>query len=457
MSNLNVLMMKSDEHNPFFSSVYGHPFIQTPNMERLARRGVVFENAYCTSPLCMPSRSSFMSGQRVHQIQTYNNCNVFTFNYPTYGKVLRGQGVHTVHAGKTDVYNQSPSLGFSEIIRPGDRRPPGDSNISRNPLAIRSGADARADGFGVKDNPFGVDEARMDATLGWLIDRAPRLNHPWILDVNLSKPHFDHFVTEDLWEMYPQGEDLPKHGPGCDSANHPYVLDLRAHFQTDLFSESQIRGLRRGYLGCVTFVDGQLGRILDALEETGLMEDTVVVYTSDHGEMLGKFGMWWKCSLYEDSVRIPLIAAGPGFQSGVRVKTPVELLDLQAALFKTTGCEKPSNWTGTPLQDIQRDDPDRIAFSEYHGHGTRASVFMIRRGEWKLIHCCAGPNQLFDLGSDPEELHDLSQEHPDILQDLEQELRRICSPEEENQRAELFIQDQLRAMGNPNNPSPNVH
>jgi choline-sulfatase len=250
--------------------------------------------------------------------------------------------------------------------------------------------------------------------------------------------------------MYPEAGDLPAHGPECAPANHPYARDLRDHFETDQFNEEQIRGLRRGYLGCITFVDRQLGRLLDALEAGGQRADTTVIYTSDHGEMLGKFGMWWKCSLYEDSVRVPCVAAGPGFAAGRRVRTPVDLHDVGAAAFAALGAERPQGWAGEPLQEIPIDDPDRVVFAEYHGHGTRASAYMIRRGKFKYVHCVAAPNLLFDLEADPDELNDLCAARPEIVRELAQELGAICSPEEENERAEAFIEGQLASISRGN-------
>ena len=118
----NAIMLMSDEHNPFFSSVYGHPFIQTPNMERLAQAGTLYQNAYCPSPLCLPSRAAFMAGQRVHTLQTYNNCILdLNPNYQSYGAALAEQGIHSTHIGKTDVYDKSANLGFSEMILPQNR------------------------------------------------------------------------------------------------------------------------------------------------------------------------------------------------------------------------------------------------------------------------------------------------------------------------------------------------
>ncbi|MBI4892994.1 MAG: sulfatase-like hydrolase/transferase [Acidobacteria bacterium] len=442
----NVLVLMSDEHNPFFSQPYGHPFVSTPNMQRLARLGTVFSNAYCPSPLCLPSRSSFLSGRRVFDLQTYGNCNLFTSDTPSYGRVLASQGVHSVHIGKTDVYNQAATLGFSEMILPADRNPPGDTYVSRNPLAVQADSEGRAGGFGVKPNPFQGDNQKVAAALQWLSETAPKLNTPWTLSLNLLKPHFPHNVTQDLWDQYAAHADLPPQGREAEPANHPYAQDLRRFFGTDVFNGDKVRNLRRGYYGCITYIDRQLGVILDALEKSGQLSNTVVAYTSDHGEMLGKYGLWWKRSLYEDSARIPMIVAGPGFQPGRRVDTPVDLHDLQASLFEATGAARPKHWCGTPLQRIPSNDPQRVVFSEFQGGGTRASAFLIRQGRWKLIYNCAAPHQLFDLESSDGELTNLASKHPGIVRKLEKELRRICSPEHENQRAEDYIQRLLKAL-----------
>jgi choline-sulfatase len=440
----NVLILKSDEHNPRISSLEGHPFVQTPNLERLARRGMVFDAHYCPSPLCVPSRSAFISGKRVHEIQTYNNCCVFKFDYPSYGRVLDEAGVHTVFFGKLDVYNWPDRLGFSEMYGTGTRDP-GDTNIQRRPLAVREDGAARQYGYGVRENPFRGDEQNVDRALSWLRSQATRMDRPWTLELNIVKPHFPHYVDKELWQMYEAHADLPRYGPDVEPARHPFARDLREHFQTASFTSESIRGLRRGYYGCVTFVDRQLGRVLDVLDETGLSSNTVVVYTSDHGEMLGEFGMWWKCSLYEDSARVPLVVAGPGFPEGKRIGTAVDQLDLTATLFRATGKDQPRTWRGTPLQEIDNSSK-HTAFCEYHGHGTRASAFMVRRGPWKYIYNYGVQHQLFNLKEDPHELHNRVAEEREVAREMEQELREICHPEQEQRRAEEFIQKELRAL-----------
>lgn len=443
----NLVLLTSDEHNPRYSSPYGHARVQTPRLQELAAAGVVFENAYCPSPLCLPSRAAFMAGKRVHQLQTYNNCTVNLDPSPqSYGAALAQQGVYTAYVGKTDVYASGEDLGFSEMLRPGNRGWPGDDNQRRQPVKIRAGAAKRADGFGPREDAGAGDAACVEAGAHWLETVAPRLAQPWVLVVNIGNPHFPHFAPPELWEEYRDCEDLPTHGVRCESARHPYACDLRAHFETEQFSEAQARGLRRGYLGCIGFVDAQLGRLVDAVCAAGLADTTNMVYTSDHGDMLGKFGMWWKCSLYEDSVRVPLIAAGPDFAAGQRVKTPVDLLDLQATMFACVGAERPADWVGAPLAGIAADDPERVVFAEYHGHGVRGSAYMVRRGRWKYLHCARAPHQLFDLEADPDELHNRYDAKPDVAAGLEAELRRICSPEDEQDRAEQFIEQQLATI-----------
>lgn len=431
----NVLVLKSDEHNPRMVRSAGHPFIQTPNLDRLAARGVSYDAAYCPSPLCTPSRSSYLSGRPVHEIQCYNNSMaVERPNFPSYGSLLSAAGVHSALVGKVHAYRPPEELGFAHMQGKMFNRI-GDTHIARNPLALRDTAD-RLRGVGVDGDAFHTDDQRMGQALEFL-DTA---TDPWTLDINLDAPHFPHTATEDLWELY-EG-DLPEYGVEQPSAQHPYAEDLRRHFATDGFTPELTREHRRGYYARVTYIDRQLGRLVEKLEQTGQLDRTVVVYTSDHGEMLGKFGMWFKCSLYDDSVRVPLIVAGPGFDCGIRVSTPVTQWDLLASVFAAVDVSAPSWLRGAPLQGPL--DPDRAAFAEYHGHGTRGSGYLVRQGRWKLIWNARAPHQLFDLVADPDELRDLAGDEPDVVRRLSERLRtEFCDPEVEHDRAEEFIQQQL--------------
>jgi len=395
----------------------------------------------------MPSRSAFMGGRRVHELQTYSNCNLLVDPTPlSFGAALKQEETYSSYIGKTDVYAPGDQLGFCEMIRSGDRKPPGDTNHRRNPMSIRIGAARRADGYGPREDASAKDTRCVDEAVKWIHDSVPDIKSPWVLVVNVNGPHFPHFALPEFWDMYPEEGDLPQHGPECGSAQHPYAEAISRHFETNQFTEEQVRGLRRGYLACITFVDHQLGRLMEALDSTGLRDTTNVVYTSDHGEMLGKFGMWWKCSLYEDSVRIPMITAGPDFAKNQRVTTPVDLHDVRASLFEATDAKQPSEWLGEPLQHMPTLDANRVVFSEYHGHGAPGSSYMIRKGKWKFIHYMNAAPQLFDLENDPDELVNLAEAEPTVVTDMDAELRNICSPEIENERAEQFIENQLRAI-----------
>lgn len=440
----NVLIVKSDEHNARITSVAGHPFIRTPNIDRLAARGVVYDSAYCPSPLCAPSRTSYLCGRPVHQTQCYNNAMIGPSpTYPTYGALLSDEGVHTAYAGKVHASRPPAELGFSQMMtrEPMDTVALGDGHVRREPLELRDTSD-RVRACGVNESTFDGDDWAVGRALAFL-DTARELPVPWTLEVDLLAPHFPHFATRELWDLY--DGDLPEFGVEQPSAQHPYAADLRRHFDTAVFTEEWTRLHRRGYYARVTYVDRQLGRLVEKLEEVGELDRTMVVYTSDHGEMLGKFGMWFKSSLYEDAVRVPLIVAGPGFPAGTRVSTPVTQWDLQASIFAAAGVRRPTELLGSPLQEAI--DPRRAVFAEYHGHGTRGSGYVVRQGRWKLIWCTRAPHQLFDLEADPDELRDVAGSEPEVVEELAARLRsEFCDPDAEQERAERFIQEQLAAI-----------
>lgn len=456
---LNVLIIKSDEHNPFVTSVTGTPFVQTPNIAGLAARGTVYDAAYCPSPLCAPSRSSYLSGLAPHQTQVYSNCIAIPRpNFPSYGSVLAEQGIHTSFVGKVDAYRPPEDLGFSEM-QGSAFRAPGDLYVRRVPLPVRDDAQSRATGVGVKtteSQAYGAENvATADYAVEFLTKRARDLGRPWTLDVNIVPPHFPNYVTQDMWDLYAGHADLPPYGVDQPSAQHPYAQDLRHFFDVGCMTPEVTAQHRRAYYGQITWVDRQLGRILAALDQAGLTENTVVAYTSDHGEMLGKFGMWWKSSMFEDSVRIPLMVAGPGFAAGARATTAVTQWDLQASIFEALGAQRPADWLGEPLQGIARHDEGRVAFAEYHGQGTRASAVMARQGPWKLIWNAAAPHQLFHLDSDPQELNDLAKANPEKVRELTRQIQlNFCDPEKEQDRAEEFIQQQIAVLEGQGIPVP---
>ncbi len=238
-------MLVSDEHNPFCSSPYGLRRVHTPNMARLAAEGATFQDAYCPSPLCLPSRSAFLSGLPVHRLQPYNNSNtLLDASPPTFGQAIRASGFHSVFMGKTDIYKPGSEMGFAVTAVLRDRRLPADVNFVRTPLAIRKGASKRADGYGVRPAAHDEDPEVAEAAERWLREQAPGRGAPWVLVANVVAPHFPHVTTQEVWDLYEDAADLPAFGLEQESARHPHAQDLRAHFETHLFIEEQARGLR---------------------------------------------------------------------------------------------------------------------------------------------------------------------------------------------------------------------
>ncbi|MEM7365386.1 MAG: sulfatase-like hydrolase/transferase [Pseudomonadota bacterium] len=441
----NVIVFMSDEHNPRYASPYGHDFILTPHLQTLADTGTLFENAYCPSPLCVPSRSAFLSGKRVHEVSAYGN-NRIGIPEETHGigKVMADAGVHSVFIGKTHAYRPISELGFSEVLLPsGDKDVAFDEAQQRKPLAVRHGSARRETMYGPREAPWGRDEDYTQAAVDWLLNTAGRVSEPWVLYINLLKPHFPHFCSQELWDLYADHADLPDYGPDTETGQHPYSQDLRVHFELDGFDESHVRGQRRGYYACITFIDQQVGRIMAALQQAHLVDTTNLIYTSDHGEMLGKFGLWWKCNLLEDAAGIPCIAAGPDFGHRT-VSTPVDLHDVQASVMSLTGAGLVGDRLGTPLNLIDAADHNRFVFAEYHGHGTRASSYMVRQGDWKLIHHIGAEDQLFNLRSDPDELSNACSSEPERVAALMKILRTVCDPEQEQRAVEAAWVKQVR-------------
>lgn len=451
----NMVVFIADEHNARVSSVMGHPLVQTPNLARLAARGAVYENAYCASPICLPSRTSFLTGLPVHRTQVYDNdLSITPPNFPNVGSVLNDQGLHSAYIGRIDSYRPFDQLGFTEIDARGYRDPQKVYIQQGNPATIRrSSPPPQVDSPDDPPPPTGARkgwpdvETDVGAALDWIATTGRDLRTPWLLVVSVLPPHPPYTATQELLDRYPVEQvTASPFGRDEETAQHVYSRDLDHHFGFERLDPVE-RELRRGYYGSVTYVDQQLGRVMDALAAAGLDRNTVLAYTSDHGDMLGKFGLWQKYTLLEDSARVPLVVAGPGFGPGTRVSTPVGHWDLQATVFETLRASRPSSWLGEPLQRIPPVDMGRAAFAENHCQGTRGSSFLVRRGDWKLIWCQRAPHQLFHLAADPDERRNLAAEQPGRVRAMTALLRdRFADPDVESARADERNREEIEAL-----------
>ncbi|MFQ6040245.1 MAG: sulfatase-like hydrolase/transferase, partial [Candidatus Poribacteria bacterium] len=410
----NILLIMSDEHAPMFSGPYGHNLVQTPNMDRLADNGVTFANAYCNSPLCVPSRMSFMTGRYIHHIGAWDNATPLGSDVLTWAHLLRSAGYDVVLCGKQHFCGQDQLHGFraqlardlhAELLH-------GLTDWSKGtPPAAHPWPGLQQSGPGVTKE-IEVDDLVEEKALEYVRDSA-RKGQPWALNVSFIAPHFPLVVHHRFFDLYPLGEiDLPEVPPGHLENQHPVYKRMRRMFGMVDFPEALVRRGRAGYYGLITYLDEKIGKLLDALNETGQQDNTMVIYTSDHGEMNGEHGMWRKSNFYEPSARVPLQITWPGHvTAGRRICEIVSLVDLTATLLDVAGAPPVVPLDGESLLPLMRGSAGNWkdeAFSEYLAHGVERPMAMLRRGQYKFNYSLGDPPELYDLSEDPKEFNDLA-------------------------------------------------
>ncbi len=448
---MSFLIIMSDEHTRRMSGCYGHPVVQTPNIDRLAKRGVRFDNAYCNHPICVPSRANFLTGRYTHDTGHWDNAHPYIGDdeAASWGHRLANQGHQVTSIGKLHYrYDDDPNGLTDSRVSMNVMNGTGDYFGSmRWRLTRGTAVPMNIANSGAGDTEYiRYDSAVGDESDRWLKEDAPGLEKPWALFSSFVTPHFPFVVPEEYFNLYPpESVELPLKWRQQDWTAHPYwdyVRPLRSG-QEENFSEEDVRRTLAAYYGLITFMDAQLGRVLDALDEAGLTDSTRIIYTSDHGEIGGSYGLWGKSCMYEDSAGVPLIAAGPDIPAGEVRQTNVSFVDLFPTVLECVGValeDEDANLPGISLWDIARGDeiPGRIVFSEYHASGSPTGNFMVKDERYKFVYYGTEyPPELFDLQEDPTELNDLGRDpaRAETRARLEAELRKICNPQEVNERA----------------------
>lgn len=369
----NLVVIMSDEHRRDCAGCYGHPFVQTPNLDRLASQGTRFTDACCNSPICVPSRASFATGRYVHETGHWDNAFPYAGEPDSWHHALRATGSEVVSIGKLH-FRGGDDNGFTEEILPlhvvdglGDLK-----GMLRRPLPEKKGAEAMARDAGRGESEYyRYDRAICDAAKQWLSARIAG-GRPFALFVSFVMPHFPLVAPAETYDIY-AGLDLDELRQGLDAPapDHPALAEMRRYMSYDDYfdDERRLAGLR-AYHGMVSAIDAMVGEILDVLSETGQEDRTVVAYTSDHGENLGNRGFWGKSIMYEDSVAVPMILKGPGVPQGHVCRTPVSLLDMYPTATGLWGLDS-GDRPGRSLIETANaaDDPERPVFAEYHAAG----------------------------------------------------------------------------------------
>ncbi len=419
MTAPNILFFQVDQLAAKFLSAYSDPIVRAPNLDRLAERGTVFDTAYCNFPLCAPSRASMATGRLCSEIGAYDNAAELPASIPTYADYLRNAGYQTALSGKMHFIGPEQHHGFERRLTP-DLYPADFSWVPNwGDEGKRDTNDARSvtvAGICERSVQIDFDNLVTYHAIQHLYDIARSDDaRPFFLQVSYTHPHEPYLCQKEFWDLYEGVEIPPLDVPALPEEQHDaHSKRLLADFGmlNVTFADEDIARVRRAFYGAISYIDRMVGQVLDALDATGQADNTVVVFTSDHGDMLGERGMWFKKHFFEPSLRVPLIIAGGPFGPG-RAATPASLVDvLPTFLGLATG----PGWTsavepldGTDLAVfLDAENPDRPIHAEYLAEATNAPIFMIRQGRYKYISSTDDPPLLFDLECDPTERRNLA-------------------------------------------------
>lgn len=393
---------------------YGNPIVQTPGLDRLAQRGVIFDHAYCQYPVCNPSRSSLLTGLRPDTTQILENVTPWTRNvknHTTLPKLFRDNGFYTASMGKVfhgknnehdDVQAWDENLSFdgTELGKRGESRNMTNGSVSWCSWLAAEGSD--------DDQPDGQLAAKAVEIL-----KQPR-NKPFFLTLGFHKPHDPFNAPRKYFDMYPLEQLMPPFMPANRTPKEDYVIGSGWAADFKKFSLQDQREFLRSYYACVTFTDVQIGRVMDELDRQNLWKDTAVIFIGDHGYNLGEYDWWNKAVLFEDSARVPMIAVVEGeTKASTRCDQFVELVDLYPTFADLFGLKAPSNLEGISFRPLFR-DPNmpwkKAAYTQVQrgdiaGKSVRTTRW--RYNEWtrdgKILL-----TELFDHASDPKEYHNIA-------------------------------------------------
>ncbi len=417
----NVLVIMSDEHNAGVLGCNGNTIIKTPNLDALAKRGITFEGCYCNSPLCVPSRLSFTAGKYASRVGAWNNsCWLPSDDYPSLPRIMNAAGYESILCGKMH-YDRTRRYGFREIggnmnnaamTGKGSRRKPDD-------LASKPGISPRFDDFHTGDDSSILkhDRAVTAATVEFLSKRRAS-DKPLFIFVGYLAPHFPLIVPEEYWRQYEGKVPMPVIPEGHLESQPRNYKHLRIGFDVEDVPENIVRKGRELYYGLTQWVDDQIGKVLKALADSEMADNTVVIYTTDHGENMGEHGLWWKNCMYQNASRVPLIVSWPArWKGGQRRTQACSLVDVVQTIAALSGADVPADWNGDSmlgwLDDPATDWKD-LAVSEYYAHNIASGYAMIRIGKYKYVYHTPADSshpaerELYDLQADPGEFNNLA-------------------------------------------------
>ena len=452
----NIFVIMSDEHNHRIAGCYGNKLVRTPYLDGLAERGVVFEDAYCNSPLCVPSRLAFTTGKYVHRVSAWNNaCSLPSDDFPALPRILNAAGYESFLCGKQH-YASDRRYGFIEIggnmnngVMTGRvaRRAADDTTVN-----VAAGR-ARAADFhtGDESSILGHDRRVTAGVLEFLSQRG-RSEKPFFLFAGYLAPHFPLTVPENRYRNYQGKVAMPVIPEGFFDTMPLNYKHLRWGFGVTEYDADITRRGRELYHGLTEWVDNEIGTVLAALRKSPFGEDTVVIYTTDHGENMGEHGLWWKNCVYEQAAHIPMLVSWPArWAGGQRRRGACSMVDLVKTIADVGGANVPGDWNGNSMAPWLDDPKTRwrdLAVSQYYAHNICSGYAMLRTGDWKYVYHASPDSQhpaereLYNLKADAMEFDNLARRpgqeerirtmHAVLLKELgedPEEIERRCRAE----------------------------
>ncbi|MDT8345019.1 MAG: choline-sulfatase [Thermohalobaculum sp.] len=421
MTRPNILIFMVDQLNGTLFPDGPAEWLHTPHLKALAARSARFANTYTATPLCAPGRASFMSGQLPRRTGVYDNAAEFASAIPTYAHHLRRSGYATCLSGKMHYVGPDQLHGFEERLTTDiypadfgwtpDYRKPGERiewwyhNLGAVPAA---GVAEISNQMDYDDEVAFHAERRL-----WDYARAEDAR-PWCLTVSFTHPHDPYVARRRFWDLYEDCAHLDPVVPAIPYESHDAhskrIFDANDWRSYDITADD-IRRARRAYFANISYLDDKIGSILEVLDRTRMADNTLILFVSDHGDMIGERGLWFKMSFFEGSSRVPLMIAGPGV-APARISAPVSTLDVCPTLADLAGVsmDEVMPWTdGESLVPLiggaERTSPVAM---EYAAEASYAPMVSLRYGRWKYNRCALDPDQLFDLDADPHELTNLA-------------------------------------------------
>ncbi|MHC4872806.1 MAG: sulfatase-like hydrolase/transferase [Planctomycetota bacterium] len=438
----NIIVIMSDQHNPHILGCTGNDIVRTPNLDKLAQTGTNFTNAYTPSPLCVPARMSFMTGEYGSDINVVSNRSQMTTDVPTFAHALGGAGYEAVLCGRMHFSGHDQFHGFEKRIH-GDcwnyltPETMGKGNETRTTSQKKYAVEVAGHG---KNGFLYFDKVVTEKACDFIKSNGSD-DRPYCLVVGLIAPHNPLICRKELFDYYYDKLDVPEiHDKDKMEKLHPAVQKWRERREVnDLTTEQHHRALA-AYYGLTEEMDENVGKIMESIEGSSEADNTIIIYTSDHGDMAAEQGgMWWKSSFFEGSVGIPLLINDKRVESQkCEVKSIVNLIDVTATMLDYADTDVLNDISGKSLQKFLTEDEESITwqnetFSEFFGaHGDLPSC-MLRKDEWKLIYYSEFDSvQLFNIDKDPDETTDLADkpEHIDMIKEMLNKIHTSWSAEE---------------------------